>query len=357
MKVRKNVTRPRGRGGTRSAWPPAARVGVAAPIPPQGHLGPHQQCARRVLEIEAAALAQLRDRIDESFDRAVALAASCTGKVVILGMGKSGIMCRKIAATLASTGTPALFLHAAEGIHGDSGMLMKGDVVVAVSYSGETAEMVSMLPLVKRLGLPLIAMTGRRTSTLAHAADAVLDVSVAEEACPLGLAPTASTTATVALGDALAVALLEYKGFQAEDFAVLHPGGALGRRLLLRVSDLMHRGAEIPLVGAETSLKDTLLEMTSKRLGVTGVCNDSDELIGVITDGDLRRGLERVTEIQGIPARSLMTANPKTITAEALAAEAVALMERHAITSLFILEHRRPLGIIHLHDLLRAGVV
>jgi arabinose-5-phosphate isomerase len=318
---------------------------------------PHQEQARRVLEIEAAAVLALRDRIDESFDRALALIADCGGKVVIAGIGKSGIMCRKIAATLASTGTPALFLHAAEGIHGDSGMLMKGDVVVVVSYSGETVEIVSMLPLVKRLGLPLIAMTGRPTSTVARAADAVLDVGVAEEACPLGLAPTASTTATVALGDALALALLEYKGFQPDDFAMLHPGGILGRRLLLRVADLMHRGAAVPLVDVETPLKDTLLEMTSKRLGVTGVCNSEGELIGVITDGDLRRGLERVHDIPGLTAQALMTTSPKKIAASALAAEAVTVMERHAITSLFILERRRPVGIIHLHDLLRAGVV
>ena len=357
MKVRKSVEKVRRREREDTASPSAARVGVATPVPSPGLPSPHQECARRVLGIEVEALFAVRDRIDESFDRAVALIAGCTGKVVIAGMGKSGIMCRKIAATLASTGTPALFLHAAEGIHGDSGMLMRGDVVVAVSYSGETAEVVSMLPLVKRLGLPLIAMTGRKTSALARAADAMLDVSVAEEACPLGLAPTASTTATVALGDALALALLEYRGFRAEDFAVLHPGGALGRRLLLRVSDLMHCGAEIPLVGVDTSLKDTLLEMTSKRLGVTGVCNEAGHLIGVITDGDLRRGLERVVEISGLAASSLMTVSPKTIAQEALAAEAVALMERHAITSLFILERRRPIGIIHLHDLLKAGVV
>jgi arabinose-5-phosphate isomerase len=318
---------------------------------------PHQDCARRVLDIESAALRALRDRIDGSFDRAVELMAQCRGKIVVAGMGKSGVMCRKIAATLASTGSPALFLHAAEGVHGDSGMLMKGDVVLLVSYSGETEEIVRMLPLIKRLGLPLVGMTGRTRSTLASAADVVLDISVAEEACPLGLAPTASTTATVALGDSLALALLEHKGFEATDFAILHPGGILGRRLLLRVCDLMHRDADVPLVDGNTSLKDTLIEMTSKRLGVTAVCNDLGELIGVVTDGDLRRGLERVENLEGLTARALMTSNPKTIAAEALAAEALAVMERHAITSLFVAERRRPIGVVHLHDLLRAGVV
>jgi arabinose-5-phosphate isomerase len=309
-----------------------------------------------VLDNEGHAILTLRDRVDESFDRAVEIMATCRGKVVVTGMGKSGIMCRKIAATLASTGTPALFLHAAEGSHGDSGILMKGDVVVIVSYSGETDEVVRMLPLVKRLALPIIAIVGRVSSTVARAADAVLDIGVSEEACPLGLAPTTSTTATVALGDALALALLEHKGFRVDDFALLHPAGSLGRKLL-RVADLMHRAEAVPLVRTDSSLKDTLVEMTAKRLGATGVCDARGELVGVITDGDLRRGLERVDDVRGVTAGTLMTANPKTITEGSLAAEAVATMERHAITSLFILAGRRPVGIIHLHDLLRAGVV
>jgi arabinose-5-phosphate isomerase len=317
---------------------------------------PHQECARRVLDNEGKAILALRDRIDESFDRAVALMAACRGKIVVTGMGKSGIMCRKIAATLASTGTPALFLHAGEGSHGDSGILTKGDVVVVVSYSGETDEVVRMLPLVKRLGLPVIAIVGSADSSVAQAADAVLDIGVSEEACPLGLAPTTSTTATVALGDALALALLEHKGFRVEDFALLHPAGALGRKLL-RVVDLMHRGDEMPLVGVDTSFKDTLVEMTSKHLGVTGVCDAQGNLVGVITDGDVRRGLERADDVRRLTAQAMMSKGPKTIAADALAAEAVATMERHAITSLFILGERRPVGIIHLHDLLRAGVV
>jgi arabinose-5-phosphate isomerase len=326
-------------------------------VKPSTEDGRHLRCARRVLDVETAALVALRDRLDSSFDRAVEIMAACTGKVVVAGMGKSGIMCRKIAATLASTGTPAFFLHAAEGAHGDSGMLTRGDVALLVSYSGETNEVVSMLPLIKRLGVPMIAMTGRVTSTVAERADVVLDIGVAEEACPLGLAPTASTTATVALGDSLALALLEHKGFQPEDFAVLHPAGALGRRLLLRVCDLMHRDAAVPLVGLDTLMKDALLEMTSKRFGVTGVCDDGGDLVGVVTDGDLRRGLERGSDIKELTAGAVMTANPKAIDREALAAEAVTIMERHTITSLFVLDGQRPVGLLHLHDLLRAGVV
>jgi len=317
---------------------------------------PHQQCARRVLDNEGRALLALRDRIDASFDRAVELMAACRGKIVVTGMGKSGIMCRKIAATLASTGTPALFLHAGEGSHGDSGILTKGDVVVVVSYSGETDEVVRMLPLVKRLALPLVAIVGRAASSVARAADAVLDIGVSEEACPLGLAPTTSTTATVALGDALALALLEHKGFRVEDFALLHPAGSLGRKLL-RVADLMHRGTDMPVVDVETPFKDTLVEITSKHLGITGVCDARGNLVGVVTDGDVRRGLERVEDVRSLTAHHMMSRDPKTIAADALAAEAVATMERHAITSLFILEGHRPVGIIHLHDLLRAGVV
>jgi arabinose-5-phosphate isomerase len=313
--------------------------------------------ARRVLDIEVRALGALRDRIDAPFARALDILLACRGRVIVTGVGKSGIVCRKIAATFASTGTPAFFVHAAEGAHGDLGTLVRGDVLLAVSYSGESAEVLGLLPAARRLGIPLLAISGRADSTLARAADIVLDVSVPEEACPLGLAPTASTTVTMALGDALAVALLEERGFSTEDFALLHPGGALGRSLL-RVEDLMHRGAELPLVREQASLHDTLLEITSKRLGVTGVVDGQGALAGIVTDGDLRRGLERATDIRTLTARDLMSATPKTIAGTALAAQAVAVMERHAITSLFILgEQRRPAGVIHLHDLLRAGVV
>lgn len=316
------------------------------------------ESARRVLEIEGRALAAVRDRLGAPFGSAVEILLECRGKVVVTGIGKSGVVCRKIAATLASTGTPAFFLHAGEGSHGDVGTLVRGDVLLAVSNSGETEEILHVLPVARRFDIPLVAICGNPESTLARRADVTLDVSVPEEACPLGLAPTASTTAAAALGDALAIAVLEERGFSAEDFALLHPGGALGRRLL-RVEELMHRGDQLPLVAEGAPLKDLLLEITSKRLGVTGVLGAAGELAGVITDGDLRRGLERAADVRTLTARELMTATPKTIAGHALAAQAVAAMERHAITSLFVLEDgsRRPVGVVHLHDLLRAGVV
>lgn len=317
------------------------------------------QRARDVLNIEARGILSLIDRLDENFVRAVELLYDCTGKVVVTGMGKSGLICRKIAATLSSTGTPSLFLHAGDGIHGDLGMMMKGDVVLAVSNSGETDELLQLLPIIKRLGLKLIVATGNPNSALARAADVILNASVKEEACPLGLSPTASTTAALVMGDALAVVLLEKKGFKEEDFALRHPGGILGRRLFLRVEDLMHRGAELPVVYEETPMKETLLEITSKRLGVTGVVDDRGDLVGVITDGDLRRGLESKGDIRHFKAKDLMTRSPKTIAGDALAARAVAVMEEHSITSLFVLQDggRRPTGIVHLHDLLKAGIV
>ena len=314
--------------------------------------------ARRVLDIETRALVDLGRRLDERFARALDLLLACRGKVIVTGVGKSGIVARKIAATLTSTGTPAVFLHAGEAGHGDLGTVVRGDVLVAVSNSGENQEVLHLLPLARRFGLPLVVLTGASDSSLARGADVVLDASVPEEACPLGLAPTASTTAMMALGDALAVALLEERGFTADDFALLHPAGALGRRAL-RVEDLMHRGAEMPLVPLEASLQDTLVTMTSRRLGVTGVVDGAGALAGVVTDGDLRRGLERGGDLRALTARELMTSHPKTIAAGALAAEAVALMERHQITSLFVLAEgtRRPEGVIHLHDLLRGGIV
>ena len=323
--------------------------------------------ARRVLDIETAGLTAIRDRLDASFARAVDLLLACRGKVVVTGVGKSGIVCRKIAATFSSTGTPAVFLHAGEGSHGDLGTLVRGDVLVAVSKDGESAEVLSVLPVARRLAIPLIAMCAGPGSTLAQSAEVVLDVSVPEEACPLGLAPTSSTTAMMALGDALAITLLEERGFSTEDFALLHPGGTLGRRLL-RVEELMHRGEELPLVRVDAPLKETLLEITSKRLGVTGVVDAAGELVGMVTDGDLRRALEHAPDLRTLTARDLMTlyrrepgtnTAPKTIAGGALAAEAVGVMERLQITSLFVLADgtRRPAGVIHLHDLLRAGVV
>ena len=316
--------------------------------------------AKQVLQIEAKAIEQLMARINEHFVQAVELILACEGKVVVTGVGKSGIIGQKIASTLASTGTPAFFLHPTEGIHGDLGMLEKKDIVVAISNSGETDELSQILPLIKRYGNRLIALTGKANSTLARAGDVVLDVSVEEEACPLGLAPTASTTVTLAMGDALAVALLEKRGFKKEDFAIRHPGGKLGKRLLLRVRDLMHAGDELPMVYEETLMKGALVEITSKRLGVTGVMNKRHELVGIITDGDLRRALERHTDLLERTAGEVMTKNPKWIEADTLAAQAVQRMEEHSITSLFVFDksgERTPRGIIHLHDLLKAGVV
>jgi arabinose-5-phosphate isomerase len=316
--------------------------------------------AKRVLQIEAEAIERLVERINEEFVRAVELILACEGKVVVTGVGKSGIISQKIASTLASTGTPAFFLHPTEGVHGDLGMLEKKDIVVAVSNSGETDELSQILPLIKRYGNKLIALTGKANSTLARAGDVVLDVSVTEEACPLGLAPTASTTAALAMGDALAVVLLEKRGFNKEDFAILHPAGKLGRRLLLTVRDLMHVGEELPMVSEDTLMKEALVEITSKRLGVTGIINKRNELVGVITDGDLRRALERYPDLLERQAAEVMTRNPKWIEADILAAHAVQRMEEHAITSLFVFNkagERIPAGIIHLHDLLKAGVV
>ncbi len=317
-----------------------------------------QERARRVLDVELAGLAAVRARLGDAVDRALDLLLACRGKVVVTGVGKSGLVGRKIAATFASTGTPALFLHASEGGHGDLGVLARGDVLVAASYSGETRELLHLLPLAQRLGVPLVVLTGAPGSSLGRAADVALDVSVPEEACPLGLAPTASTTATMAVGDALAVALFEERGFTAEDFALLHPGGALGRRLL-RVEDLMHRDDALPRIPPEASLKDTIAEISGKRLGMTTVVDGGGSLLGVITDGDLRRGLERAPDIRTLVAADLMTRTPKTIERSALAAQAVAVMERYPITSLIVLEDgtRRPVGVIHLHDVLRAGVV
>ena len=318
------------------------------------------QRAKDVLKIEAKGIVALVDRLDEVFLRAVELLQGCSGKVVVTGMGKSGLIARKIAATLSSTGTPAFFLHAADAIHGDLGMVMKGDVVLAVSNSGETEEILKLLPHFKLNGLKVIAMTGKPDSTLGKAGDIVINVGVDEEACPLGLAPTASTTASLAMGDALAVVLLEKKGFKEEDFAIRHPGGILGRKLLLRVEDLMRRGDEIPLVGERTPMKNALFEITSKRLGVTGVTDSQGALVGVITDGDLRRGMESKGEnIFHLEAKDLMTRRPKTIAADGLAAEAVDLMEQRSITSLFVLagDGQKPIGIVHLHDLVKSGIV
>ena len=316
--------------------------------------------AADVLRIESDGLLALVERLDESFVRAVELLRHCRGKVVVTGLGKSGLICRKIAATLASTGTPAFFLHSGDGIHGDLGMVMKGDVILAISNSGETEEILKLLPHFKLHGIKLIVMTGNADSSLAKAGDVVLNIRV-KEACPLGLAPTASTTAALAMGDALAVVLLEEKGFNEEDFAMRHPGGILGRKLFLRVEDLMHHGDGLPLVRRDTAVKDALFEITSKRLGVTGVTDAEGNLIGIITDGDLRRGLQAHGDrILGKRSDELMTLHPKTIGKDVLAARALSEMEENSprpITCLFVLDHgRKPVGVIHLHDILKTGI-
>lgn len=316
--------------------------------------------ARRIFEIESEAILNLRERLNEDFVKAVDLILDCRGKVIVTGIGKSGLVSQKMASTFACSGTPAFFLHPAEGLHGDIGMIARDDIIIAVSNSGETEELLKILPIIKRFGLKLISMTGNCDSELARNGDVVLDIGVKQEACSLGLVPTASTAATMAMGDALAITVLERRGFCEDDFALLHPGGSLGKKLLLRVSDLMHEHDHIPMVFEKDSMKLVLLEMTSKRLGVTGVCNDTHELIGIVTDGDLRRALEKGLDIFKTSARDVMTPSPKTISRDALAAEALRQMELHSITSLFVSEGTSPCctdGIIHLHDILRAGVV
>jgi len=315
------------------------------------------QQGKRVLEIEARAIAALVDRLDERFAKAVDLLHGCAGKVVVSGMGKSGLIGQKIAATMASTGTPAFFVHPADGIHGDLGMLARKDALLAISNSGETEEVIKLLPFMKRLNIPIIALTGRTQSTLAKNSDVVLDVSVSEEACPLGLAPTSSTTAALAMGDALAIALLQKRGFKEDDFALFHPGGALGHMLLLKVQDLMHQGDAIPRVSAQASALDAVREMTSKKFGMTTVVNAKGQLAGVITDGDLRRFLEKGNSLAKAKAKDLGSKSPRTIHADALAAKALQTMEQFSITSIVVVDERNRLaGVIHLHDLLKNGV-
>jgi arabinose-5-phosphate isomerase len=314
--------------------------------------------ARQVLEMEAGAILALRDRLHTSFDRAVELILKCSGKVVVTGMGKSGHIASKIAATLASTGTPAFFVHPAELHHGDFGMLHHGDLVLALSGSGETQEIKLALEPIKRLGLPLIALTGNIDSTLARYSDAVIDVGVEREACPLNLAPTSSTTASLALGDALAVVVMTRRGFKAEDFARSHPGGSLGKKLIT-VRDIMRSGIAVPEVGLDATYETVLHEIDAKKLGFTCVCDANGKLQGIITDGDMRRSQVRHgAKAFSLNALNMMTANPKTISSTCLAVEALRLMEKHSISDLLIInEEYQPTGLIHLKDLLRAGVV
>jgi arabinose-5-phosphate isomerase len=316
-----------------------------------------RRLAERVLRLEAEAILALVPRLDERFDRAVEFLFRCGGRVIVTGMGKSGLIGRKIAATLASTGTPAYFLHPAEGVHGDLGMVARGDVVLALSNSGETEELLAILPLLKRLGVPIVLITGSPQSTLARQGDVVLDVAVAEEACPMNLTPTSSTTAALAMGDAVAMALLDLRGLRPEDFAALHPRGALGWRTLFRVADLMHTGDEIPRVGADTLMAEVIREMTQKRLGMTTVVDGQGRLVGVITDGDLRRAHLGPEPIVALRAGQVASANPKTVDAGDLAVKALEIMETFAITSLVIVDaERRPCGVLHLHDVLRAKI-
>ena len=313
---------------------------------------------RRVLDIEARAVQALIQRLDGGFSDAVDLLYDCKGKVVVSGMGKSGLIGQKIAATMASTGTPSFFLHPAEGLHGDLGMLARGDVLIAISNSGETQEILQLLPFMERMGIPVVAIVGRMGSTLAKNSAVALDVSVAEEACPMGLAPTASTTATLAMGDALAVALLEKRGFKEQDFAQFHPGGTLGRRLLVKVRDVMHAGAELPQVQETVSAPVAILEMSAKKLGMTTVIDRAGALVGVITDGDLRRFLQQGGDFSKGTAGSLASRHPKLIGSDELAAKAVEMMERYAITTLVVTDNaKRIAGVVHLHDLLKHGIV
>ena len=317
-----------------------------------------KQSAERTIRLELQAIEALLQRIDGDFEKACQLILSSRGRVVVVGMGKSGHIGNKIAATLASTGTPAFFVHPAEASHGDMGMITRDDVILALSNSGSTAEIVTLLPLIKRLGIALISMTGNPASPLAQAAEVNLDARVEQEACPLNLAPTSSTTASLVLGDALAIALLEARGFTAEDFAFSHPGGALGRRLLLKVENIMHAGERLPLVKRGTSLREALLEMTRKGLGMTVIEEADGHLAGIFTDGDLRRTLDKGLDIHNCLIDDVMTAHGKTARPDMLAAEALKIMEDHKINALVVVDREdRPVGALNMHDLLRAGVL
>ncbi len=315
------------------------------------------ELGKAVIDTEIEAITTLKSRIDQRFADACEFILNCKGRTIVIGMGKSGHIGNKIAATLASTGTPAFFVHPGEANHGDMGMITTRDVVIAISNSGETPEILSILPILLRQKIPLISLCGKLKSTIAKAASINLDTSVQKEACPLGLAPTASTTATLVMGDALAIALLECRGFTADDFARFHPGGSLGRRLLLRINDIMHKDDKIPLVKSDVNLQQALFEITHKRFGTTGIVNAAGQLIGVYTDGDLRRTLEQESNPLTMPIDQLMTRNCRIIQANMIAAEALRIMEEHKITSLFVTDStQKPIGIVHMHDLLIAGV-
>ncbi len=321
------------------------------------NLNTPEDLAKSVLDIEAESIIKLKDRINGNITEAVNIIMKSNGRVIVTGMGKSGHIGRKIAATLASTGTPAYFLHPAESTHGDSGIITRQDVVIALSNSGETLELLNLLPLIKRFEVPLIAFVGKTDSTLAHRADIVFDVSVEKEACPLGKAPTASTTATLAMGDALAVCLLKSRGFSAEDFLLFHPSGSLGKGILYTVGDLMIKGEELPIADDEMMFLDVVQIITDKKLGCVILTDKSGKMTGVLTDGDIRRILMKHLNVENLAAKEVMTQNPKTVSEEALAVKALALMEKHSITSIAVCDkNKKPTGIIHIHNLLKAGV-
>ena len=312
--------------------------------------------ARRVIDIETQSVASLIMRIGETYADACRLLLTCQGRVILMGMGKSGHIARKIAATLASTGTASYFVHPAEASHGDIGMLSHGDIIIAISNSGDTSEILTLLPIIKLLDIPIIAMTGNPKSSLAVYSTFHLDISVDKEACPLGLAPTSSTTAALVMGDAIAITLLEARGFKAKDFARYHPGGALGRRLLLQIEGLMHAGDRLPCVTEDCLLSEALVEITQKSLGMTTVVNSEKKLCGIFTDGDLRRTLDQNVNIREAKIKDVMTKKCQTISKETLAAEALQIMEKYKITSLVVIENKIPIGVVHMHDLLKAGI-
>ncbi len=315
------------------------------------------ELAKEVLQIEADSVQELKNRINEDFEKAIDILYNCKGRVIVTGMGKSGHIGRKIAATLSSTGTPSYFLHPAESTHGDSGLITREDVVIAISNSGETTELLNLLPLIERFGVKMIAMTGVKNSTLGKKSDVVLDVSVQKEACPLGKAPTASTTATLAMGDAIAICLLKKRGFTEEDFLMFHPSGALGRGVLYHVSDLMITGDRLPLVNENNGFHDTIQLISAKKLGCAILINNDGIMTGILTDGDIRRTLLKYDNTSSLTAKDVMTRNPKVILATDLAAKALHIMEKHSITSLAVCDNEnRPIGIVHVHDLLKAGV-
>ncbi len=314
--------------------------------------------ARRTIEMERDAVDTLLQHLNEDFSKACELTLNCNGRVIVTGMGKSGHIGKKMAATLASTGTPSFFVHPGEASHGDLGMITRDDVVIALSNSGETGEVLSILPLIKRMNAPLISITGNPSSTLSRTADANLNVAIESEACPLDLAPTSSTTASLVIGDALAIALLEARGFSAEDFAFSHPGGSLGRRLLLKVSDIMHKGNDVPMVSDKTLLHDALMEVTRKRLGLTTVVNEAGILQGIFTDGDLRRSLDHEVDMKSTPISEVMTRDCTTVESDILAAEALQIMQDKKINALVALDAAgRPVGALNMHDMLKAGVI